>query len=149
MPESQGVPLLSNLESQFRFTTILGYACVSACVHVHVCVSGARGGLEEERGMQGERNACASEPMKQRESDGENETEKKREARHRNVKWVIDYSRRGKFNVVLSDSVILHRKLTSDTYSDLYFASHLDKTWTTAFINRTSSILANRSIDRA
>lgn len=34
MPESQGVPLLSNLESQFRF--IIQHNRV--CIRVHICV---------------------------------------------------------------------------------------------------------------
>lgn len=32
MPESQGVPLLSNLESQFRFTIKYNRVCIYVCV---------------------------------------------------------------------------------------------------------------------
>lgn len=31
MPESQGVPLLSNLESQFRFTIKYNRVCIRVC----------------------------------------------------------------------------------------------------------------------
>jgi len=43
MPESQGVPLLSNLESQFRFTIMIGcactcmYVCARVCMYVRAC----------------------------------------------------------------------------------------------------------------
>lgn len=40
MPESQGVPLLSNLESQFRFTIKYN--------RMYTCVSGVRKGLERK-----------------------------------------------------------------------------------------------------
>lgn len=78
MPESQGVLLLSSLESQFRFTTIQGVrVCgyVRACARVRIgCMTRIRK-REEERGTR--ENACASESvMRNGETIGEQEGER-------------------------------------------------------------------------